>query len=440
MTQLKAIANTLTSGGTTPLDEALAEALNSVLLNAKPDRMGSITLLPRIILFNDGVPDNPAEVKKMIYSIKNLSIAIRIVCIGIDRCDDALLRWISYQTGGAFFKPYDLQEVSTQFMIQALLPAFIHKHSAELTHQICSRPMVRKFYDEQGIQLLDAEAETIVNLVKSVVVVERPEDEEFRIAPPGAPSAPPMHMMVDPISPQRSAGHPINTSSFQPRMSIDDDYMDRSDAQSSACASFLLYPFLMLLVLIGGGLIVWSLFIHSPHYVFNGPIVNWFVTIGLAALLVTACAAVAGCCGGGSSAYARNWSQFFFLIMGAAFGVMVFGMVHQKVKPSVAPTYLMVYGAFLVLVALLGFVGISSAMYMRIQWRRPFRWAMIAAQFRGSVIRIELGLSIASWKTSEKTVATVSKLSAVSSVNRRKAMRSGFSLKYRQSRRKTKGA
>jgi len=168
--QLKRTVNSLTASGGTPMAEGLVAGLQELVTRGRILSVGSVTLMPRVILMTDGAPDSKEKVLAVAKACAETGFPI--ACVGVSGCDSHLLQTIAKATGGMFTYASEITELSVFFLKQILLTIYIAKF-AEQIEQLYSREVLRDFMHQQtGQYLSEDELDMFILYLKALAVVK----------------------------------------------------------------------------------------------------------------------------------------------------------------------------------------------------------------------------------------------------------------------------
>jgi uncharacterized protein YegL/mRNA-degrading endonuclease HigB of HigAB toxin-antitoxin module len=155
----------LTATGGTPMTEALVATL-ACLKYSRPLQVGPITLMPRIILFTDGAPNDPSSVKEV---AKTMGIGIPMVCIGVAACDKKLMGELAKLSGGMFLMANDISYLQIFFLRQVLLILFILEVQEQI-EQIYNREVLREYLESKsGHPVSDTELDGFLYFLQHLI-------------------------------------------------------------------------------------------------------------------------------------------------------------------------------------------------------------------------------------------------------------------------------
>jgi len=164
--KLRRCIQQLTASGKTPMAEGLLVALKELKQRGRVIPIGSITLVPRLILMTDGAPDSKENVLKVAALFGEAGIPIS--CVGVSGCDLDLMKKIAVLSGGMFHYASQIDELSLFFLQQILLSLYIAEF-AERLDQLFSREILREYMKEKtGKYLSDEELDIFVAYLKAL--------------------------------------------------------------------------------------------------------------------------------------------------------------------------------------------------------------------------------------------------------------------------------
>jgi len=163
---LRASVNGLQAGGSTPMAEGLIYALKELTDNGRILQVGSVSIMPRLIIMTDGNPDDKDKVAAVAKAFGD--IGFPIACVGVSGCDTQLMKGVAALTGGMFSYAYQIEELSLFFLKQIYLTIYIAKYAAAL-ESLYSREVLREFfYQQTGKYLDDDELDVFILYLKAL--------------------------------------------------------------------------------------------------------------------------------------------------------------------------------------------------------------------------------------------------------------------------------
>jgi len=173
---LKRRVNSLEASGSTPMAEGLLKALEE-FSNARIIAIGPVNILPRIILMTDGVADDKAKV--LMVSDALGKVGLPVACVGVDGCDEPMMKKLAATTGGMFVKAHNIDALVEFFLKQLMLVLFAAKMAQDIA-QIFEQEALRAFLENEcGQQVSDEELAAFLILLKHVVKVEQPQQKRI---------------------------------------------------------------------------------------------------------------------------------------------------------------------------------------------------------------------------------------------------------------------
>jgi len=164
--RLKTIVSGLQGSGGTPMAEALALAIDQ-LKYTRPFEIGPVTLLPRVILFTDGEPDDKTKVGIVAKAMGDAGLPM--VCIGVAGCDQVLMRALAQLSGGMFLMAGDMALLQLFFIRQVLLIAYVMEVKEQLQN-LYNRESLRAYLENKTNQpVSDEELDGFVYFLQHLI-------------------------------------------------------------------------------------------------------------------------------------------------------------------------------------------------------------------------------------------------------------------------------
>jgi len=172
--RVKSVVSNLSAGGSTPMGEGLALAFKEFVESGRIFKIGSVIILPRIILLTDGEPNDYEETLKVAYSLGQLSFPIS--AMGVTSCNEVKMKSIAIASGGTFMMVHQIDKLVDQFLTQLMLILFILEMRDRI-EQLFNKVALKQYLEEKlGRSVSESELEEFILFLKSIVRIQEGEE------------------------------------------------------------------------------------------------------------------------------------------------------------------------------------------------------------------------------------------------------------------------